>query len=296
MEVIDAYHITNKANVRSILVNGLVPSIGLNSSSVNEKRLLTYFTTVDCIDRWFERFHINKDDMIVLKFPCNKYGKRYDTANDFFTSEFILPQKISVVNGEEKSLEKYYQENKYILDLMEERKMITTLKTIIDRLNETDRNDLTPEEGWDYNETEPNIIETVELLKIISYLNDKSNFTDIVLELKDKTLKKIISNDLGVTIDSEIYKLFDIVFDNSLSKKSKIDMFTLNLAEMLLSINLYYRQVDRYNRTGKKVGDDNTRWSFSEIEEDIFKNNKYVSDLFVETKELYKNRLNSFHK
>ena len=73
-------------------------------------------------------------------------------------------------------------------------------------------------------------------------------------------------------------------------------MFTLNLVEMLLSINLYYRQVDRYNRIGKKVGDDNTRWSFSEIEEDIFKNNCYVSDLFVETENLYKEMINSAHK
>lgn len=296
MELIEGYHITNKANVHSILLNGLVPNIGLNSISVDEKRLLVYFTTANCIDAWIRRFHLNREDIVILKFSCDKWGRRYDVANDLFTTDSILPQNIKVIDDEEKSLEKYYEENKKVLDLEEEKKINRTLKNIIDRLSVIDKNNLTAEDGWDYNETEPNVIEIIDFLKIVSSLSDKSKYIDITLKIKEYALKKLIDNDLGITTDSEFYKLLDIIFNNALSENSNIDFFTLNLSTILLSINLYYRQVDRYNRIGKKVGDDNIGWSFYEIDEDIYKNNSYLSELLVETEVLYKNMRIGSHK
>lgn len=300
MDTIYAYHITNKANIHSILQNGLVPSIGRNSRQINEHKLLTYFTTLDCVDTWIKGFKLDRNKIIILKFLCTNYEKRLDPSNDCFTYDKIESKNITVIDKEEASLKDYYLRNKEILDLEETKKIIESIKIVMDRLNEIESATLTPEEDWDYNETEPNIIETVELLKSISCLDDKKSYVDTITLIKEKTLKKLIANDLGINKNSAIYETLNMLFDDALSNNSKVDIMSMNYATIMLSINLLYRQLDRYNRTSKRYGDDNRIWDFDRIHIDdikrIFYKNTHLYELLEETKLLNINSMKNYNR
>jgi len=263
------YHITNKSSIYSILKNGLVPNIGKNSRDVKEQNFLIYFTTFNFIDTWIERFNLDKTQIVILKFLCDKAGQRYDSANDYFTDDIISPESISVIDdGKELSLENFYQKNKSLLNLETINKAATLLKTITERLKQIEFASLEPEEGWEYNEADPNLIDILEVLKIIRDLDDKEQFVDILNFIKSQTLKKLCTNNLEITSESEIYKLLDIIFTDSLSDNPQLDLMFLNISTVLLSVNLLFRQLDRYNRTAKKYGDDNRIWSIDTLYRD----------------------------
>ena len=121
-------------------------------------------------------------------------------------------------------------------------------------------------------------------------MNNKSEYKDIVELIKEKTLKKLIDNDLEITTESELYKTLNIIFDDCLLDKSQIDIKSINIITKILSINLFYRQLDRYHRTQKKYGDDNTIWQYDRLPlEDIQNtlNNETFKDLLNETITLY---------
>ncbi len=289
------YHITNKSSINSILKNGLVPNIGKNSRSVGEQNLLIYFTTFNSINTWIERFNLDKTQIVILKFPCVKEGQRYDDANDCFTSNIISPESISVIdNGEEFTLEKFYQKNKSLFDLETIKSANTLLKTIIDRLKQIEFASFEPEEGWDYNEVDPNLIDILELLKIVRDLDNKKQFIDALNSIKSQTLKKLCINDLGITAESKIYKLLDTIFTDSLSDNPQFDLISLNISTILVSVNLSYRQLDRYNRTSKKYGYENRIWNIDTLSRnpinDIINNNFNLKDVMDEIIMLHSNK------
>ncbi len=260
------YHITNKSSINSILKNGLVPNIGKNSRSVKEQNFLIYFTTFDFIDTWIERFNLDKTQIVVLKFPCDKFEQRYDSANDFFTYDIIPPDSISVIDdGIDISLDDFYQKNKSLLDSETIKNATTLLKIITERLKQIEFTSLEAEEGWDYNEVDPNLIDILEVLKIIRDLDNKKQFSDILNFIKNQTLKKLCANNLEITFESDIYILLDTIFSDSLSDNPQLDIMFLNISTILVSVNLFYRQLNRYNRTAKKYGDENRIWNIDTL-------------------------------
>jgi len=130
------YHITSKANLHSIFVNGLVPERGKNSTGVNERSLNIYFTTSEQIDWWIKRFEFDKNDIVVLKFLCKDWKARPSTHNDCFIKHSVSSEDILVVDGEEVLLTDYYNENRNLLTLEETKKVVKQLKSILQRLNE----------------------------------------------------------------------------------------------------------------------------------------------------------------
>lgn len=84
---------------------------------------------------------------------------------------------------------------------------------------------------------------------------------------KKQVLEKLCENNLEITSESAIYKLIEIIFTDSLSNSGqKIELMNINVATILLSIDLFYRQLDRYNRTSKKYGDDNRYWNIDVLQ------------------------------
>lgn len=280
------YHITDKSSIKSILKNGLVPNIGKNSRSVKEQNFSIYFTTSDFIDTWIKRFELDKTKIVILKFPYDKAGKRYDSANDYFTYENIPSESITVIDdNEELTLEKFYQKNKKLIDLEAIKKTEIILKKIIDRLKKIDSTSLDSEDDWDYNEVDPNLIDVLDALTIIRDIDDKSQFINILDSIKTQTLKKLCLNNLEITPESEIYKLLDIIFNDSLSDNPKLDLMFLNISTILVSVDLFYRQLNRYKRTGKKYGEDNRIWNLDTLYKDPISN-------IINNDEILKNVMN----
>lgn len=266
MEPINAYHITDISNIKSIYIDGIIPNIGENSRQMHEHNFLTYFTTLDCIDTWINRFNLDKNRIVILKFLCTNYEKRYDSANDYFTSNSFLPEEISVITDGEVTLNEHYERNKEKIELELNKSILNDIKILKERLEQIEDTNLIPETDWNYNETEPNIIKTIDLLKKIRCLNNKNEYKNTINFIKEKTIKKLLENDLEITTDSELYKSLNIIFDDSLLDKPQTDIMSLNIVTQLISVNLFYRQLDRYKRTQKKYGNDNTIWQFDRLQ------------------------------
>lgn len=290
MEPIYAYHITDISNLKSVFTDGIVPNIGENSRQMHEHHCLTYFTTFDCIETWINRFHLDKNRIVILKFLCTSYGKRYDSANDFFTYESFLPEDILVETEEEKTLKEYYEKNKEKIELELSKSVLIEINFLKERLEQIEDTSLNPESGWNYNETEPNIVKTIDLLKKIRCLNNKNEYKEMIDLIKEKTINKLIENDLGITVESELYKSLNLIFNDCLLKNPQIDIKSLNIVTQILSVNLFYRQLDRYNRTQKKYGDDNTIWQYDRLPLEDIQNtlkNEIFKELLNETTSLY---------
>lgn len=290
MEPIYAYHITDISNLKSVFTDGIVPNIGENSRQMHEHHCLTYFTTFDCIETWINRLHLDKNRIVILKFLCTSYGKRYDSANDFFTYESFLPEDILVETEEEKTLKEYYEKNKEKIELELSKSVLIEINFLKERLEQIEDTSLNPESGWNYNETEPNIVKTIDLLKKIRCLNNKNEYKEMIDLIKEKTINKLIENDLGITVESELYKSLNLIFNDCLLKNPQIDIKSLNIVTQILSVNLFYRQLDRYNRTQKKYGDDNTIWQYDRLPLEDIQNtlrNEIFKELLNETTSLY---------
>lgn len=290
MEPIYAYHITDISNLKPVFTDGIVPNIGENSRQMHEHHCLTYFTTFDCVETWINRFHLDKNRIVILKFLCTSYGKRYDSANDFFTYESFLPEDILVETEEEKTLKEYYEKNKEKIELELSKSVLIEINFLKERLEQIEYTSLNPETGWNYNETEPNIVKTIDLLKKIRCLNNKNEYKEMIDLIKEKTINKLIENDLGITVESELYKSLNLIFNDCLLKNPQIDIKSLNIVTQILSVNLFYRQLDRYNRTQKKYGDDNTIWQYDRLPLEDIQNtlkNERFKELLNETTSLY---------
>lgn len=299
MKTIDAYHVTHKSNLNSILKNGLLPSIGKNSRSVMEHSFFTYFSTESCVDNWLKIFNLDNNNAVVLKFLCSNYIVRFGNSNDIFTSESFSADDIVVVDGGcETPLRDYCRDNKKLLDFFNQVELTKMLKIIEDRLKLIEKNSLSPEIGWDYNETEPSIIDIIDALVLFRSLDNNSLYVDTLVSIKKKVLEKLCANDLGIDCDSAIYRALEMVFDDSLSNSPKLGFQCLNVASVLLSIDLGYRQLDRYNRTLKKYK--GTIWNYDRLDifqiEEIINNNLYLVDLLDEVYCLSENNKKKYVK
>ncbi len=70
-----------------------------------------------------------------------------------------------------------------------------------------------------------------------------------------------------------------------MTNNHQLDIMSLNYLTELISVNLYLRQLDRYKRTGKKMGDDNTIWMFDSLNFDemrkVLKNNNLLEEVIL---------------
>lgn len=106
------YHITKKSNLPNIQRKGLIPKIGRRSNSVNEhQKILCFFTNLDVIHIWKERLYkdIPYEELAILAFNLDgiEYGKRIDSAGDFFTLSSIPPENINVMQFTQISDDQY---------------------------------------------------------------------------------------------------------------------------------------------------------------------------------------------
>lgn len=291
MEAIIAYHITEIANLRNIAKMGLVPDIGKNTKYVynHSHTFYTYFATLDKISYWMNLLKIDKDSVVLLKFESTNYHKGIiDNVEEYYTNEIITPDRINVIyDGEELPLIDFYHKYKKSIDMEADRSINRALTIVTNRLKQIEKLHIYPERKFEYHETEPNLVDIMDLLKKIRFSDNKSEFTRAVSVVKKMTLKKLIDNNLGITEKCALYKALDMLFDDALAKNPKLDNKVLNFVTPLLSINLYYRQYVRYIKTGKNYGYDNTIWELNKLSLEImanrFGNNTYLLNLLEET-------------
>ena len=153
----------------------------------------------------------------------------------------FLPEDILVETEEEKTLKEYYEKNKEKIELELSKSVLIEINFLKERLEQIEDTSLNPESGWNYNETEPNIVKTIDLLKKIRCLNNKNEYKEMIDLIKEKTINKLIENDLGITVESELYKSLNLIFNDCLLKNPQIDIKSLNIVTQILSVNLFYR-------------------------------------------------------
>lgn len=289
------YHITSKSNLHSILVNGLVPDIGDNSDGVNEHHLNTYFTTQDQVDWWINRFDFDRNDIVVLKFLCKDWRVRPGLHNDCFIRHTIKSDDILVVDGAEISLSDYFNQNEAKLLLEENKKVVTQLRPVLERLDEVSGKEFTVEEdSWNYTETDPDLMGTINVLKKVRSLNNKDDYRQTLEDVRERTLDRLINNRLDITPDDEIFKTINLLFDDSLSDKSQISLFEMNSVAILVGANMFERLVRRFNDIGKSYrGFD--QFNFSNFSFDGLSDGRF-KDLYVETEKMNIDRMNRFKR
>lgn len=110
------FHITLRSRLSSIYNKGLTPRIGKRSNSVDEpNKILSFTNTLINIAEWKKRLYPNSsfDDLIILTFPLDgvEYGKRYDSAGDFFTMNIIPKENLRIIEIYDRSGNKVSLDN-----------------------------------------------------------------------------------------------------------------------------------------------------------------------------------------
>lgn len=288
MNKIDAYHMTDIAHIKSIVKDGLVPDIGKSSRGLPENNFLVYFTTKQYIDKVIDMLDMNKTTAVILNFECDDYGNRGEFL-DCCTKKHIFPDDIKVIVNEQSiSLAEYYKNNKERIDLYHDKAIAEEISRIQKRLDEIKNKDVKAEEDpWDYDEVDPSILSTLDLLKLLRYSESKEKYRKIIFQIKEQTYEKLFNNDLNVNEESEFYKTLDYLFRDSLEEVQKIDISLFNYIMTALIINLYYRQCERCNRIGKKESDENNIWSIDRINYNDIPDNKMLNNLIKETQQFH---------
>lgn len=289
MEKIRAYHMTDISNIKSIVQDGLVPDIGRNSKMVHEVNFLVYFTTKPYINTTIKMLKLNPNSAVILNFECDDYGNRGDFL-DCCTKKQIKPEEISViVNEQPLTLEKFYNSNKEKINLYHDKKIVDCIREVNERLKEIKDKKVEEEDVWDYEQIDPNIISTMYLLKLLRNCDKKFDFNKIIKNIKEKTFNKLKENKLDFTENTEIYKVLDFLFEDSMKDNHKVSILDFNYLSAILIINLYYRQCIRFNETGKKPDDDNNIWDIDVINLNDIPNNEMLKRLIEETKIVHQN-------
>ena len=95
-------------------------------------------------------------------------------------------------NNIELPLEEYYKRNKDLLDIETKKTINSLLKTIAKRLKQIEFVSLKPEDSWDYNETEPNLVDILEALKLIRSIDNKEQYKDVSLHIKKTSIRETL--------------------------------------------------------------------------------------------------------
>lgn len=331
----EGYHITSISNLASISQYGLTPRIGDRGKKVGEVDSLVCFTNkLSNVFIWMERFDFSNSNekIIVLKLDLEGISNipRIDNAGDYFTNELIEPERIQVLeaiidnvkdidintirkafigdkdnfNLQYENIQAYYLENKELLLQLELDKFKNKADNIIKELDEIAEVQPIAETDWDFNQTDPNLGELVNFIFGVS----KCISSDTILQEKIKIIKskifpRILSCDLNITQDSALYITIFNLIDSCLNgNKPKYSNDDEEYIKKLINMNIYIRQIERYNRTGKRYSEEhklgNGNLDYLNIISDEYhkKNttNNFINNLEIETFELntsYKSKI-----
>lgn len=283
------YHLTNKENISLIVNCGLNPTIGKNSQDVKERTPLLYFTSdLKYIDVWSRRLNIDKSNGVVLKFENDNFVKRYDNVGDFFTEDVIRPKDIYVsINNKDVLLSEYYNQNKKELDLLHFKKIVKQIKGIKEHLDAIKGKGYEiRDEGWDYVEVDPNLLETIELIRDLTFSDYKSYFSNEISEIREATLRELLDKKLGITGNSSLYKTIDYLFGNIYSSDNPFTMCDYTYLAQICCVNMTQLLVQRYKETKKNYGDMYKIWNYDSLDiKDIkilFKYNDCIEELLYD--------------
>lgn len=287
MKSVSAYHMTDIYNMKSIIKDGLVPDIGENSRMVHENNFLVYFTSKPNIDKTIKMLKLNPDQSIILNFECDNYGDRGDML-DCCTKEYIKPEEIRVIVDDNPiTLEDFYDLNKEKVNLYHEKKIVECISSIKKRLKEIKGKMIEPEDVWEYEQIDPDIISTMYLLKLLRNHDNKDKYKNIISSIKNQTFESLKNIKIDFTERTEMYKVLDLLFEDSLKDNHEIKILDFNYLCAVLVINLYYRQCVRYNETGKKPDSENDIWNIDVINLDDIPINDSLNKLIEETKMIH---------
>lgn len=283
-----AYHATEITNIISILRNGLVPSIGKNSRSVHEHNFLTYFSTRESINKWIKTFDIG--DSVILEFDVESFNNRVGYSQDYFTTDIINPSNIMI---EGIKLDEYYKLHKEKIDSALEESIKLKIKEVSNNLNNLVDLGMN-NDPWNIRSTDPNIVEVMDLLIKIRSFDNKKIIKKELDEIMIRVKEILISNDLGIDESSILLSSLYTIYEDVMSDNPMISLEILNYITTILSINMYYRQLSRFNEKGILFTDENRIWDFDrlplrEINKKIYENNIFI-ELLEETVSLKENQ------
>jgi hypothetical protein len=294
MEPIEAYHVNDISKIKSIVVDGLVPTYGRNSKENEPLHCQTFFGIKRQIDEWIRLLKHNEERVVVLKFICSNYNRRIGYLGDYFTSESYKPEELSILIGDKEiPLLDYYEQNKKQIEDSLEKAIVEDIEAIKRRLESIEKPNKDEQDPWAYPQTEPNTKRTLEMLKKMRYLDDKQKYLSIINEIREKTLMLLLNNDLDITLDSEVYKSISNLFADSMQEKPTIDKLCFEYASIIICANLYLRELSRYRKTRKHVSDENREYVYDNLDLDVIQN-VFNRDDFIallnETNELAENK------
>ena len=296
MKSVSAYHMTDISNMKSIVKDGLVPDIGRNSMMVQENNFLVYFTSKPNIDKTIKMLKLNPDQSIILNFKCDDYGDRGNML-DCCTKKHIKPEEISVIVDDKPiSLDEFYNINKERINLYHDKKIVDCISSVSERLKEIKDKKVEAEDVWEYEQIDPDIISTMYLLKLLRNHDNKDKYKTLISSIKKQTFKRLKDTKIDFTEETEIYKVLDLLFEDSMKDNHEIEILNFNYLCAVLIINLYYRQCIRYNETGKVPDSANDIWNIDVINLSNIPVNDLLNRLIEETKIVHEQMSKSNNK
>lgn len=94
-----AYHLTTIKDLKNILINGLIPTIGNRSSLIEETTPAIYlFKTIEDLQdgllNWFEDYFEDTDELVIICIDINELLTIKGADYEIVVSEHIKPDRI----------------------------------------------------------------------------------------------------------------------------------------------------------------------------------------------------------
>lgn len=134
------------------------------------------------------------------------------------------------------------------------------------------------------------------LLKLLRNHDNKDKYKTIISSIKKQTFKRLKDTKIDFTEETEIYKVLDLLFEDSMKANHEIEILNFNYLCAVLIINLYYRQCIRYNETGKVPDSANDIWNIDVINLSDIPVNDLLNRLIEETKIVHEQMSKSNNK
>lgn len=93
-----AYHLTSIKNLKNIFINGLIPTIGIRSSLIEEKNPAIYlFKTIEDLQdglNWLEDYFEDSDDLVIICIDINGLSTIKSAEYEIAVNEHINSDRI----------------------------------------------------------------------------------------------------------------------------------------------------------------------------------------------------------
>lgn len=214
-DVMQGYHITNTINVSSILQDGLVPNLGVNSIYMGEDKLQVYFSSKKGIHLWrhdVKNFYKGVYP-VTLKFLCNNIeyhkNREYIELDEYSTTDIIEADDIFVAGENRISLLEYYQKNK--LEINHDQGDVINIK--ISELKENLH--YFKFKVLSYDKIIENIRKIIDIFKLVKSSEKKNDFMKDTYFLINEILNQICYVELADRLEEDLLEIYNIIFSNS---------------------------------------------------------------------------------